>query len=313
MYLLLLVFGGVLTVAGIALAASGISLHDHVFDATIVTPGVVSAVGGLVLIGLGLALRVLQRIEQAVSVRPAPRAARPGEPAELAPAAAGASTETARIPFPGKPVPRPPAGAFAKTAVAPPVEKLDFKDKAADLVPPETSEPAEAGEESEPSLPPKLTMPLPRSLDTAVPDVDKAARRRNGAAPPRMAPRLDLAARGPIAAERPRGPAFDSLWPKGPRPVRSSQSAPIPVQVPAPAVVAPAPEPEPVNEASVDTAAPPVIPAAAPEPVSVLKSGVVDGMAYTLYSDGSIEAELPQGTIRFGSITELRNHIEQSA
>ena len=51
----------------------------------------------------------------------------------------------------------------------------------------------------------------------------------------------------------------------------------------------------------------------APAQVSVLKSGVVDGMAYTLYSDGSIEAQLPQGTLRFGSITELRNHIEQSA
>ena len=47
--------------------------------------------------------------------------------------------------------------------------------------------------------------------------------------------------------------------------------------------------------------------------VSVLKSGVVDGMAYTLYSDGSIEAQLPQGTLRFGSIAELRTHIEHSA
>ncbi len=52
---------------------------------------------------------------------------------------------------------------------------------------------------------------------------------------------------------------------------------------------------------------------AEPDPVSVLKSGVVDGMAYTLYSDGSIEAQLPQGMLRFGSITELRNHIERSA
>jgi hypothetical protein len=51
----------------------------------------------------------------------------------------------------------------------------------------------------------------------------------------------------------------------------------------------------------------------APTTVSILKSGVVDGMAYTLYSDGSIEAQLPQGMLRFGSITELRNHIEQSA
>ena len=37
------------------------------------------------------------------------------------------------------------------------------------------------------------------------------------------------------------------------------------------------------------------------------------GMAYTLFSDGSIEADLPQGKLRFGSITELRDHIEQSA
>ena len=29
-------------------------------------------------------------------------------------------------------------------------------------------------------------------------------------------------------------------------------------------------------------------------------------MGYTLYVDGSIEAELPQGTLRFASINELR-------
>jgi len=47
--------------------------------------------------------------------------------------------------------------------------------------------------------------------------------------------------------------------------------------------------------------------------VAILKSGVVDGMAYTLYADGSIEAQLPQGTVRFGSITELRSHIENNS
>jgi hypothetical protein len=46
--------------------------------------------------------------------------------------------------------------------------------------------------------------------------------------------------------------------------------------------------------------------------VSILKSGVIDGMAYTLYTDGSIEAELPQGTMRFGSIDELRTHLENA-
>jgi hypothetical protein len=45
----------------------------------------------------------------------------------------------------------------------------------------------------------------------------------------------------------------------------------------------------------------------------ILKSGVVDGMAYTLYVDGSIEAQLPQGTVRFGSIAELRAHIENNS
>ena len=43
----------------------------------------------------------------------------------------------------------------------------------------------------------------------------------------------------------------------------------------------------------------------------ILKSGVVDGMAYSLYSDGSIEAQLPEGMMRFGSIEELRAHLDQ--
>jgi len=50
-----------------------------------------------------------------------------------------------------------------------------------------------------------------------------------------------------------------------------------------------------------------------PRSVAILKSGVVDGMAYTLYADGSIEAQLPHGTVRFGSIAELRAHIENNS
>ena len=45
--------------------------------------------------------------------------------------------------------------------------------------------------------------------------------------------------------------------------------------------------------------------------VTVLKSGVVDGMAYSLYSDGSIEAQMPEGMMRFASIDELRVHLDQ--
>jgi hypothetical protein len=50
-----------------------------------------------------------------------------------------------------------------------------------------------------------------------------------------------------------------------------------------------------------------------PPATAILKSGVVEGMAYTLYADGSIEAELPNGTVRFGSIAELRTHIESNS
>jgi hypothetical protein len=46
--------------------------------------------------------------------------------------------------------------------------------------------------------------------------------------------------------------------------------------------------------------------------VPILKSGAIDGMGYTLYVDGSIEAELPHGTLRFASIGELRVHLEQN-
>jgi hypothetical protein len=44
--------------------------------------------------------------------------------------------------------------------------------------------------------------------------------------------------------------------------------------------------------------------------VTVIKSGIVDGMAYSLYSDGSIEAQMPEGMMRFGSIDELRSHLD---
>ena len=53
---------------------------------------------------------------------------------------------------------------------------------------------------------------------------------------------------------------------------------------------------------------PPARPAAAPNGTpanTVYRSGVIDGMAYTLFMDGSIQAELPQGTreIRLGRRT----------
>jgi hypothetical protein len=57
----------------------------------------------------------------------------------------------------------------------------------------------------------------------------------------------------------------------------------------------------------------------APEPVeedsgevTVVRSGIIAGMAYTLYSDGAIEAELPSGMVRFNSFAELQEHVKRS-
>jgi hypothetical protein len=295
MYLVLLAFGAVLTAAGTVLTASGVSLHDRAIDASVVTPGIVAIVGGLLLIGLGFGLRALRRIEQMLASRPAstvPRTTRLGETAE--------ANEPGRISSAVKPAPRLQTASFATAAPSTGEKRADELLKKNSFT--AKFDTSRVVEETE--LSPKAPSPFVSStMNEAVAEVDKArSARRSGAA--RITPRLDMNARSPAASERPSGPTFDALWPKGARPMRTA-----PQPAPAQADVSPAVEPEQNSEPALE--APP--PIDADESVSVLKSGVVDGMAYTLYSDGSIEAQLPQGTLRFGSITELRNHIEQSA
>jgi hypothetical protein len=118
------------------------------------------------------------------------------------------------------------------------------------------------------------------------------------------ASRLDFLFRSKPA--RPGQPEnFETIWPADAREGRN----------PAPSTE-PQPTPQPVERQS--SVAPPMQelhpePAAPQPPATILKSGVVDGMAYTLYTDGSVEAKLPQGTVRFGSVAELRAHIESNS
>jgi hypothetical protein len=49
-----------------------------------------------------------------------------------------------------------------------------------------------------------------------------------------------------------------------------------------------------------------------PSGAAVVRSGIIGGMAYTLYADGSIEAELPIGTVCFGSLAELQEHVTRT-
>jgi hypothetical protein len=111
----------------------------------------------------------------------------------------------------------------------------------------------------------------------------------------------------PPAAEpgEPPPASFDDAWP---RPERSRTSdAPPPRR----SGRAPSTFTEPGAGAAVPDRSPPGARNEGQPPVTVLKSGVVDGMAYSLYSDGSIEAQMPEGMMRFASIDELRSHLDQ--
>jgi hypothetical protein len=311
MYAFLLILGGVIAAAGVVLIGPGLPFGGRDYDASIVTPGAVAIVGGLILIGLALAVRVLGRIEKALAARPFPQPALQEEaaPAIEEPAAAA----PARIPFPPKPVAEPAPllePVVATPRVLPEDAALErLREKFPTLV---RLDNAPVVEDADVSLSPKPSV----RADEVVAEANSAvSRQTNGATPPRIEPRLEVQAR---PASRPaQAKNFEAFWPKKQRP---GQEAPAPAaKQPAaqqPLPVEPVLTPEPVQFQFREPAPEPrLVPPApeAPTTVSILKSGVVDGMAYTLYSDGSIEAQLPQGMLRFGSITELRNHIEQSA
>jgi hypothetical protein len=304
MYPLLLLLGTVITAAGLAFAASGLSIQNHSFDAASVTPGIIAVIGGCILIGLAFVVRALLRVERALNMRamlrqPAGAAAHGTEAASAA--------EPARIPFPAKPKPatQPAAVAAAAAARLTAAEAQPATGAPEQIPPPERLESTPiAGE----------TVSLSSTASNR-PDEDPennhgVAVKANGAGNTANVVRV---ASGGRASRRPQplhNTPFDALWPKA----RTAASA---AQAGAAAQAAPQPQPQPAEdpEASGQRTAPALAAApasqAAPVALSILKSGVVEGMAYTLYSDGSIEAELPGGTVRFRSIAELRNHIEQ--
>ena len=101
----------------------------------------------------------------------------------------------------------------------------------------------------------------------------------------------------PMEINEPPPATFDDAWPKSER----GRPGDAPPQRRAPRA------PSTFSETAASRQAPVV----EDKPVTVLKSGVVDGMAYSLYSDGSIEAQMPEGMMRFASIDELRAHLDQ--
>jgi len=256
-------------------------------------------VGGLIVIAISAAVSKLQRIVETLATRTPVRSSRPIEMFEP-PSGSRAAPMPGQIPFP----PRPKSEVAVREA-QPPAD-MAVEDHPAVAAAPTLRNPDrpvavveefEAKEYEYVSLLPQQPMPAPAAIDLGEP------------AP--SPPVSDDAF--PVAGMRPE-PAVDAPWRSSPQPLeRQSETSYFDALWPA--------ESRPAKRPVIDEAKPEpkrdLAPAPAPEaqsaPVAILKSGVVDGMAYTLYVDGSIEAELPQGTLHFASIDELREHLAKNS
>lgn len=317
---------GVLTAAvGAVMIGVGVPINEFSLGNTLIIAGTAAFVGGLVIVALSFVARYLSRISDLLKARPV---VAPGRPTGFEPAPPPPSG-TGRLSFPPRGENRePPRGHDPRMAEPdvphdPIFDRLRMEHMAARRG---NAEPPMVEEDAEATLSPRAPVRIPGAAPVSQsvpepalevkgpkrPDVEHG---RSGSAEPSRAPNPDSLN------------DFEDAWP-----------APTPPQARAPRAEAPDPfasdlpplsrdHPAPAREPARDTPkardVPPPAPArtngASHRPddrlpqgaVSILKSGVVDGMAYTLYTDGSIEAELAQGVVRFGSIEELRHHLEK--
>lgn len=257
-------------------------------------------------------------------------------------AAAGARPpQQANVPVPPRPRPEAPVARPAESYPPPPgpgpsavevsaaaIERLRSSIPRTERM--RTEAPAVADHEEVPLSPNgaghRLAQPSrPSNVEAAPSELRGGADERIGAAPSEAlkASRLDFLFRSKAARPAPQSENFETFWPGDARPGRSAGAEPQPRSDEnqryadyAPSVQAPPPVQAPPVQAAPVQASPGYDRRGEPAPAetaAILKSGVVDGMAYTLYSDGSIEARLPHGTVRFGSIGELRAHIESNS
>jgi hypothetical protein len=189
-----------------------------------------------------------------------------------------------------------------------------------------------ASEHADPTAPPPLSSPPPWQEEAASRDrgrIDAPPAPEPVEAPPAVKPRRNLLFSSSSRKERERaeGRTAEPSAPAAPPPVPEPQEVPPPATFddawpqserarppdapPRRSVRPPSTFAEPSATAPAPDRYPPTARSSDQPPVTVLKSGVVDGMAYSLYSDGSIEAQMPEGMMRFASIDELRAHLDQ--
>ena len=315
MPILLLVLGVVTAGAGAVMIGIGVPINEFSLGNTLIVSGTTALVGGLVVIALSVATRQLIRIATLLK----PQAGSRSRAAEGYDPSGSEGSGPGRMPFPPRlpdnnprhpetrftPPPPPPSGASGPG------------DPIFDRMRHQTGQGPQSARHAEPPMLHNEEAPLsprapraPYPAEQPAPDDaalarmlrggDKASDRpvekaRNGATPPAT----------PQPAPR---STFNDVWPDEP-----SRSEPDPFAARPSDPFARIPEPPaPQRNGSALREAIMREQEHVSAPVTILKSGIVDGMAYTLYTDGSIEAELAQGVVRFGSIEELRNHLEKS-
>ncbi|MBN8970299.1 MAG: hypothetical protein J0G95_17850 [Rhizobiales bacterium] len=312
----------------------GISIKEFSLGGTMILAGAVVACTGLLLIGLGLVLRELKNLPhrlggEAVAMPPPVIALTPDLPRP--PLAA-----EPQAPVPPRPAPRPHGRAdvlFSREEAAvetelPPLD-LTMPERATPerpVSPAPLSRATPQPEAPSESAPPwsdeqhartRSIPPIPRARDrVSEPSSERAglgerpslgerpnrnflfsSRRREQAAEP---PAHEPAPEESSAREAGADPhdMFEAPWTQ-PEPARAEpELTPEPEAAPRPARSASTPRYQPPRRSEAAS-------------VTVVKSGVVDSMAYSLYSDGSIEAQMPEGMVRFESIEALRAHLEQ--
>jgi len=297
MAVLLFSVGTFALVAGLVMVGFGIPINEFSFGNTLISAGTTAAVGGLIIIALGVAVGQLRRIAEVLAGDlPARYASQPMDLVE----APGASSPAPghlpeRVPFPPRPKSETPLGRMGPLSGIPTSTLGDdgYDQFAAPTLPNPEEAPMAVGDEI------SLSPPQPSGGSAPKTDVRGLAGRDQE---PATGWKPSPPATPPVGSSpRPLQPArFDAMWPAEAKSPKSNADDAKQSFGPARDTFPPVPKrPEPEAQK--------------PRAVAILKSGVVDGMGYTLYVDGSIEAELPQGTLRFASINELRSHLEKNS
>jgi hypothetical protein len=287
MSILLFVIGAIAVMAGVALIAFGIPINEFSFGNTLIVSGTTAATGGLIVIGLGAAVSQLHRIAEMLAGRTPARAPIPHETLEAAREVLIAAPPATHVPFPPRDRPEPAIRELPEPPEPP-------------LAPPaglgETSPAQYFGPTLRNPEAPPLAAEDDVSLSPSTSGSGATEQGREPVEPPKRPPWSPTPQRELPASD------FDAMWPPEPAPPRGPTGSEGPAMFEHPPREPIAPPEMPLPPA-----------ASPPRTAAILKSGVVDGMAYTLYVDGSIQAELPQGTLRFASIEELRSHLDRNA